>query len=156
MDKRKGKEMIRYLEIKKPDIAKQVLAIQIPSYQVEADLIGFAGIPPLRDTLESLQHCGEIFIGYFFGEELTGAVSYQLNHEIVDIHRLVVHPKYFRKGIGNALVTYLLINIAEDRKVIVRTGAKNNPAKALYKKLGFVEKRELEVEKGFFLTEFEK
>ncbi|HEU4965088.1 MAG TPA: GNAT family N-acetyltransferase, partial [Bacilli bacterium] len=63
---------IRPLDLTDKKEAMQLLAVQIPAYRVEADLIGFDGIPPLHDTLETLQACGESFYGAFLDGELVG------------------------------------------------------------------------------------
>ncbi len=55
--------MIQPLLIEQEEVAKQVLQIQIPAYKVEAELIDFYDIPPLKDTVSSLQQCGETFTG---------------------------------------------------------------------------------------------
>jgi ribosomal protein S18 acetylase RimI-like enzyme len=75
---------------------------------------------------------------------------------ILDIHRLVVHPAYFRRGIGKTLVQF--VEQVEDgiETIIVSTGAKNVPAKRLYTQLGFVEKKEEEVIPGLIISLFEK
>lgn len=43
--------MLRPLDLSDPDVADRVVAIQRAAYRVEADLIGFDGIPPLHDTV---------------------------------------------------------------------------------------------------------
>lgn len=148
--------MIHLIDIERKEVAEQILSIQIPAYKVEAELIGFDGIPQLQDTMETIQKCNEVFYGYFLRDRLVGAISYKLEDEIVDIHRLIVHPDHFRKGIGRELVGFLLNEIAGSRKVIVSTGAKNLPAKRLYLKLGFEEKKDVEVASGVFITLLEK
>ncbi|MGC4377250.1 GNAT family N-acetyltransferase [Fictibacillus sp. Mic-4] len=148
--------MIQPIDIKDPAIAQQVLEVQIPSYQVEAELIGFFGIPQLRDTTRSLMNCPEDFYGYFMDGNLAGAISFVKKDGVVDIHRLIVHPDYFRRGIGRSLVQYVLDFDKNIKKYIVSTGAKNIPAKNLYKKLGFVEIGEQEVAPGVLITQFEK
>jgi hypothetical protein len=43
--------MIKMLITKDRTVAQKILEVQIPSYRVEAELIGFQGIPPLHDTV---------------------------------------------------------------------------------------------------------
>jgi hypothetical protein len=47
--------MIKKIDIPNPKLAEDVLKIQIPSYKVEAELIDFYEIPPLKDTIDTLQ-----------------------------------------------------------------------------------------------------
>ena len=75
---------------------------------------------------------------------------------MLDIHRLVVHPAYFRRGIGQALVR--MVEQVEDgiKTIVVSTGAKNIPATRLYWQLGYIEKENKEVVPGLVITLFEK
>jgi ribosomal protein S18 acetylase RimI-like enzyme len=148
--------MIQKLNVKDPEMAKKILEVQIPSYQVEAELINFYGIPQLKDTVETLMRCGEIFYGYFIQGELAGAIAFKKEGTLLDIHRLVVHPDHFRKGIGRELVNHVLEQERDAKRFLVRTGTKNIPARKLYEKLGFMEIGEQEAGPGVSLTLFEK
>lgn len=148
--------MIEYIDITQQSVAKKVLDVQIPSYQIEAEIIGFNGIPQLNDTVESLITSSEIFYGYFVDTNLAGAIAFVIEDNVLDIHRLIVHPNYFRRGIGESLVQYILNLDPSFKKYIVRTGSKNTPAKNLYKKSGFFEVEDQEVAPNFFLTIFER
>lgn len=61
---------IRSLNVRDKEVAEIILKLQIPAYMVEAKLINFYDIPPLKDTVETLQKCGEKFFGYFEENEL--------------------------------------------------------------------------------------
>ncbi|MBA4494536.1 GNAT family N-acetyltransferase [Paenactinomyces guangxiensis] len=148
--------MIQLLDVKDRTVAQKVLKVQKLSYQVEADLIGFQGIPPLHDTLESLMQCNETFLGYFFTDQLAGFISYVKDGKTLDIHRLAVSPAFFRKGVASALITCLLKQEQDMKKAVVSTGAKNTPAKNLYRRFGFSEVGEVEVAPGVSLTLFER
>ncbi|WP_028608349.1 GNAT family N-acetyltransferase [Paenibacillus harenae] len=148
--------MIKILDITNEETARQVLAAQLPAYRVEAELIGYEEIPPLKDTTGSLMACGETFYGYYTDETLAGAISFKLDEGTVDIHRMVVHPAYFRRGIAQALLSFVLQLEDEAVKFIVATGARNTPAKTLYLKNGFQLLDEQEVAPGLALSFFEK
>lgn len=98
-------------------------------------------------------NCDETFIGWFEGEELAGAVSYTLTPQKLTICRLAVHPDHFRKGIATALLHYVLMKEEAD-SIEVTTGARNEPAKTLYRKLGFTEIEQFAPEKGVVLSRF--
>ncbi|MFD3447547.1 GNAT family N-acetyltransferase [Microbacteriaceae bacterium 4G12] len=147
--------MIREIDIQNEEIARAVLGIQIPSYEVEAKLIGFFELPPLKDTVMSLQRSGETFYGYFVGEELAGVISYKRDGNILDIHRLVVHPQHFRKGIASSLLHFIDTNYSNVTKT-VSTAEKNTPAIALYNRYGFWEKEKTPVTNQLTLVHLEK
>ena len=130
--------------------------MQRAAYAVEAELIGSNEIPPLKETLEALQQSGETFYGYWVDEYLVGAISYKRAATLLDIHRLVVHPAYFRRGIGKALVQWVEQVEPGIEHIVVSTGTKNIPAKSLYTQFGFVEQADKEVIPGLFITLFEK
>lgn len=150
--------MIKPIQIKLDHNAKMVLDVQIPSYLVEAELIQSHDLPPLRDTIVSLQQCDETFYGYFDDNsmQLLGAISYKIEDAVLDIHRLIVHPDSFRRGIANALLTYIQTLAIDCTKIIVSTGAANVPAKELYLKHNFHAIGVIEVLPNLFITSFEK
>ncbi|MBN3526997.1 GNAT family N-acetyltransferase [Paenibacillus apiarius] len=148
--------MIKRISIVDEQTASQVLAVQLPAYRVEADLIRFEDIPPLKDNISSLQQCGETFHGYYVGERLAGAVSYKQEGETIDIHRMIVHPDYFRRGIAQALLQHVERMHPDAHMFIVATGARNEPAKRLYEKNGYELVREQEAAPGLILAFFQK
>lgn len=114
--------------------------------------MGFDGIPQLYETIAEIQHSTEIFIGCS-ETQLQGMLSYRITEGLVDIHRLVVSPKHFRKGIGRSLVEYLLDRY-DGFDFAVSTGTANKPAISLYKSLGFQEQGFVEVAPGIHCTQF--
>jgi ribosomal protein S18 acetylase RimI-like enzyme len=144
------------LDVADRAVAEAVLDVQRRAYRVEADLVGFDAIPPLHESLEELQATGETFLAALVGERLAGLVSWKLEGDTLDLHRLAVDPELFRAGIGRALVRAAQAAEPEARRVIVQTGAGNDPAKALYESEGFAEIGGREVAPGFRVTLFEK
>ncbi|WP_026585405.1 GNAT family N-acetyltransferase [Bacillus sp. J33] len=147
--------MIKEINILRQKNAEEVLALQTLGYQVEADLIGYANIPPLKDSAETLQQCEETFLGYYINGKLCGAISVKDGNGVLDIHRLFVHPNHFRKGIAQKLLNFIQNRIGLE-KMIVTTGSKNFPAVALYEKNGFKKVEEIRVDESLTLTSLEK
>ncbi|SFL57872.1 Acetyltransferase (GNAT) family protein [Gracilibacillus orientalis] len=147
--------MIDKIDILNRKNAENILNIQILSYKVEAEIIGSYEIPPLKDTVDTLQQCRETFFGYYLDEELCGAISIKIENDEIDIHRLIVHPNHFRKGIAQRLLTFLETNF-EVRAIKVATGSKNTPAISFYKKNGFENSKEVTVNRQLSLIYFEK
>lgn len=147
--------MIKKIDISNIKNAVDVLNIQIPSYKVEAEIIGSYEIPPLKDTVHTLQLCGETFFGYYENEILCGAISIKVDDDEVDIHRLIVHPNHFRKGIAQSLLNFIETKF-EVETIKVATGSKNTPAVRFYIKNGFQNIKELIVNEQLSLTFFEK
>jgi len=148
--------LIKKIDITNPKLAKEVLNIQIPSYKIEAELIDFYELPPLKDTVEALQQCGETFFGYYLNEELCGVISIKTEKGIIDIHRLMVHPKHFRKGIAKILLEFIESNFVDFETMIVSTGSKNIPAVTFYLKNGFIKTEEKRITERLSLTSFKK
>ncbi|WP_328589048.1 GNAT family N-acetyltransferase [Sutcliffiella halmapala] len=148
--------LIKQLDITNSAIAKKILKLQTASYLVEAQIIDFYEIPPLKDTVQSLQECGETFLGYYLNGEICGAISYKVEKEIVDIHRLMVHPEHFKKGIAETLLKTMENNQNSIDTIIVSTGSKNVPAKKFYQKHGFQVTGEKIVLANLSLTSFMK
>lgn len=68
---------IQSLSLRDEDTLGQLWRLQHMAYRLEAKIIGFQDIPPLLDTMETLQNCGETFYGCVDdGDgELLGAVA---------------------------------------------------------------------------------
>jgi GNAT superfamily N-acetyltransferase len=128
---------IRALDLRDRDTLDAVVALQRVSYRVEADLLGARTLPALTETPRHLRGTGEDFLGAFEGERLVGAVSWKRNGPLLDIHRMVVHPDRFRRGIAGRLLAALDEHEAGVERTVVATGAANPPARRLYERHGF-------------------
>ncbi|SDP11705.1 Acetyltransferase (GNAT) family protein [Paenibacillus sp. yr247] len=139
-----------------------LLSLQIASYRVEAELIGFEDIPPLKDGIASIREANETFYGFFVNEEnqnrLAGAISYSREGCIVTICRMMVHPNFFRRGIARSLLQHILIEQEQNGALqfIVSTGTANLPAIQLYQSFDFTVRRVFTVPPGVSLTTFER
>jgi ribosomal protein S18 acetylase RimI-like enzyme len=148
--------VIERIDIALPPEALRVLELQRVSYQIEAELIGSSMIPPLRETLEELQSCGEVFHGWFEDDRLLGFISHKLEEDVLDIHRVAVHPDGFRRGMARQLLEFVLNLERGATRAIVQTGSLNLPACKLYLSFGFEILERREVAPGLELTLFSK
>jgi GNAT superfamily N-acetyltransferase len=128
---------IRALDLGDAGTVEAIVALQRVSYRVEADLLGARTLPALTETPRRLRRAGERFLGAFEGERLVGAVAWKRRGPLVDIHRLVVHPDRFRRGIAGRLLLALDAHEPDAERAIVATGAANAPARRLYEGQGF-------------------
>lgn len=136
--------------------ATSILNVQIPAYEIEAKYINSTAVPRFYDTVADIQTCDEIFYGYFYNNVLAGFISFKSDEDEVDIHRLVVSPNYFHKGIATKLLLYIFDMFSSSKTYIVQTGKKNTPALSLYKKHGFIEVQHIVLPDGMVLTSFKK
>jgi GNAT superfamily N-acetyltransferase len=148
--------LIKKIDFQNISLLKKLFELQKASYLVEAELIQFFEIPPLRESFAEFQKCGEKFLGFFEVDELAGALSYTIDGYELTICRMVVNPNHFRKGIAQKLVKYVEETNKEQIVLKVSTGRDNNPAKSLYFKNGYQLVCDLEVAPGFYICNFEK
>lgn len=133
-----------------------VIRLQKASYAVEAALINCYDIPGLKDTEDSLLASEETFWGYKIDNTLVGMVSYKVIGMTLDIHRVVVDPRYFNRKVASTLISYIEAYTPNIDKIIVSTGKDNYPACKLYEKLGYLNTKEVEVAPGLIICQFEK
>lgn len=146
--------MIKKLNENDLETVESLLKLQQESYLIEATLLKFYDLPPLRDTVESIQESNEIFYGYFKNDELVGIISYKKIGSVIDIHRVAVDPDYFNLGIASQLIDILETVENDAHRIRVCTGTLNKPAVCLYRKKGF---REIKtISREISLTLFEK
>ncbi len=98
--------------------------------------------PDLDDILHNYLRAGHVFVVACIGQELVGTGALLSHGEgISEMVRISTRRDYRRRGIGQAIVTYL-VNVARqrsDRRIIVKTNASWHDAIHLYKRLDFVE-----------------
>ncbi|MFL5674270.1 MAG: GNAT family N-acetyltransferase [Chloroflexota bacterium] len=144
------------LDLSDDTTAQAVLDLQRESYAVEAALIGDDRIPQLTETLDELRGAGLAWLGAQDDDGLAGAVSWvELLDGTVDIHRLVVAPRAFRRRVATTLLDGLDA-MAPGRRVTVSTGRANAPAVALYLARGFVIARDREVVPRLWVVDLER
>ena len=142
---------IERLPVVTHELAARIVQLQRAAYSVEAELIGFDGIPPLHDTADDVMALELDWLGAFEHDALIGGLAYRDGSESREIDRLFVDPAHARRGIGKALV---MAAISEGRTT-VSTGTANVPAVSLYEGLGFTRLGERAIAPDVTITEFE-
>lgn len=142
--------MITKLNTKSKHIAGRIVEIQKCSYQIEADLIQAESLPPLKDTVTTIQESDEEFLGYQEREVLAGFLAYEQTGDIVTITRLAIDPAYFRKKFASRLLDWFIEK--ERGPWQVMTGSENTPAISLYQKYGFEIVSQIETKEGILLA----
>lgn len=147
--------MIQQLAIEQRDVAEAVIHLQQLSYRIEAEFIGFADLPPLKETAADLQTSAEDFCGYVVGDQLCGVISVARTADVIEICRLCVHPDWFRKGIAEQLLEYVEQGYGYE-EMRVATGTDNHPAVRFYQKNGFSQSTQRQTPEGLNVTLFYK
>lgn len=146
--------MIKEIKLTNVADAQAVFTLQQIAYSVEAEYLGTREIPPLQEDLESFIVCNESFIAYYIEGNIVGVLSYQLENQVIDLHRLFVDPSFFGQGIAEKLLKE--VEKKKHQRAVVTTGTKNQPAIHFYLKHGFQRVNVFEVEKKLSLTTFHK
>jgi len=139
--------LIKRLQNKNLNIAEKIRSVFQVSYAVEAKLLNAIDFPPLKRRLESYVECDNDFFGYLEDQDLAGVVEINHNDDFTHVQSLVVDPKFFRQGIAQKLMRFIL-NSYDTKLFIVETGVENKPAIALYEKFGFIEVKQWDTNHG--------
>lgn len=147
--------MIEKLQNSDIEVSKKIRSIFQLSYAIEAKLLDATDFPPLKRPLESYLKSRNVFFGYLEKTELAGVIEIEFTNKYIDINSLVVNPKFFRRGIAKKLLEFIF-NKCDSQLFIVETGANNEPATELYKKLGFKEIEQWDTDFGVRKVKFIK
>jgi ribosomal protein S18 acetylase RimI-like enzyme len=128
---------VKLLRLEDAAVAREVLALQLTSYQVEAELLGVDALPPQLETPADLRRSPETFWGCYEGPTLVGVLSLEEVGDATEIGRLAVSPTHFRRGIATKLLHHAEAITGPGVVMRVSTGAANAPAIALYERHGF-------------------
>ncbi|MEU9146978.1 GNAT family N-acetyltransferase [Streptomyces sp. NPDC048349] len=146
---------IRPLDLSDDDTAAGVHRVGLAAYAVEAELIGFGGIPALGESLEQMRGRALHWVGAVSGGgEIAGFLAWEEQAGGVGIDRLCVDPARFRRGIASRLLRHALTELFPGRPVTVTTGAANSPAVALYTRTGFTRGPDFSPAPGLVMASF--
>jgi ribosomal protein S18 acetylase RimI-like enzyme len=131
---------IEALDHRDRTVARRIHAIQLAAYSQEAQLLGVADFPPLRQTALCIRDSEEQFFGAFVQDTLAGVAAIEQAHDAAALclSSLVVQPAMQRRGVASALLREILRRFGS-QAVVVSTAAGNLPALALYGRFGFTE-----------------
>ncbi|MEU9038223.1 GNAT family N-acetyltransferase [Streptomyces sp. NPDC048352] len=128
----------RPLDLTDDATAAAVHRIGRAAYAVEAELIGFDGIPALGEDLEAMRARPLRWLGAVTGAgAVAGFLAWEETRDGVSVDRLCVDPAWFRRGVASLLLRHALTELFPGRPVEVATGADNTPAVTLYGRHGF-------------------
>jgi ribosomal protein S18 acetylase RimI-like enzyme len=145
--------MLRPIDPTAPEVAARIVEIQQAAYRVEADLIGFDGIPQLAETEDQVQALSKMhWVGAFVDDLLVGIIAWEQDGQDVDIDRLAVDPQHSRQGLGRRLVQ----SVPATGITSVSTGDANGPAVRLYSREGFEQVGSAEVAPGVRIAQLRR
>lgn len=127
---------IAVLRHREPMIAQAIVALQRRAYRVEAELVDFPALPPLKESPSDIMASDEVFHGVTIQSRLVAMLAVHSSTQGTRISRLCVAPENTGRGYATRLLRHVLESAS--LPVTVTTAAKNLPALALYGKLGFV------------------
>ncbi|MFF4455277.1 GNAT family N-acetyltransferase [Streptomyces goshikiensis] len=151
--------LVRPLDLTDDRAAEAVHRIGLAAYAVEAELIGFDGIPALGESLAELRARPLRWLGAVgAGGALAGFLAWEeaAPGEPVHLDRLCVDPARFRRGIASLLLRHALTELFAGRVVEVTTGAANAPAVTLYERHGFVRGADFSPAPGLTMASFHR
>ena len=126
--------MITEANIRESAMADSVYELQGAAYGVEAERVGVADFPPLRQSLDEVRRSPDCFLVWIEEGSIRGCLSYEVTPPLVTITRLVVRPACFRRGIASALLRDLESRLAPGSLICGFTADLNEPAVRTYEK----------------------
>ncbi|MEW2587363.1 GNAT family N-acetyltransferase [Streptomyces virginiae] len=149
---------IRPLDLSDDATADAVHRIGRAAYSVEAEIIGFDGIPALRESLPEMRAQALRWVGAVSeGGGLAGFLAWEEEPDgDIGIDRLCVDPAFFRRGVASLLLRHALAELFPGRPVRVTTGAANAPAVRLYEAFGFTRGADFSPAPGLVMASFSR
>lgn len=139
---------IGWVDHRLPQVAAAIHELQCRAYSQEARLLGVASLPAHERTAADVTNLQEEFRAVYLGPRMVALISTERPSDAgsvniavnitVNIASLVVDPDYQRRGFAKLLLADLFSR-TQGVPLTVSTGAANQPALELYRRLGFVD-----------------
>jgi len=119
--------------------AEEILALQKLAYRSEAEIYNDFNIPPMVQTLESIEKDFEnqVFLKALINGRIIGSVRAYSKEGICYIGRLIVHPDFQNQRIGTKLMNEIEKIFGTCQRFELFTGDKSERNLYLYQKLGY-------------------
>jgi len=119
--------------------AEEILSLQKLAYRSEAEIYNDFNVPPMVQTLESIQKDFEnqVFLKALIDGRIIGSVRAYSKEGICYIGRLIVHPDFQNQGIGTKLMNEIEKIFGTCQRFELFTGDKSERNLYLYQKLGY-------------------
>jgi ribosomal protein S18 acetylase RimI-like enzyme len=136
-NRHKGWDMI--IEKATVSDAGELLALQKLAYRSEAEIYNDFNIPPLVQTLESMEEDfkNQFFLKAVLDGRIIGSVRAYSKEGTCSIGRLVVHPDFQNRGIGTRLMDEIEKIFSGCKRFELFTGDKSERNLRLYQKRGY-------------------
>ena len=118
---------------------EEILVLQKLAYRSEAEIYNDFNIPPLVQTLESIEKDFEnqYFLKAVMDGKIIGSVRAYTKEGTCYIGRLIVHPDFQNRGIGTDLMNEIERIFNTCRRFELFTGDKSERNLYFYQKLGY-------------------
>ena len=138
--------------------AADILDLQKLAYQSEARLYDDWTLPPLTQTLASLnaEFADSVVLRALDGTRLVGSVRAREAHGLCHVGRLVVHPDSQGQGIGTLLMREVERAFPDATRFQLFTGHRSEGNIRLYQRLGYARSHEKVVSSAVTLVFMEK
>ena len=119
--------------------AKEILSLQKLAYQSEAEIYNDFNIPPMIQTLKSIEEDfkNQVFLKALIDGRIIGSVRAYSKKGVCYIGRLIVHPDFQNRGIGTKLMNEIEKIFGTCQRFELFTGNKSEKNLYLYQKLGY-------------------
>lgn len=128
---------IKYAEL---EDMQEILDLQYLAYQSEADLFGTRDIPPLKQTIEEVieEYNSGLVLKIEDENKIIGSVRVRCEAGTVYIGKLMVHPRYRKRGLGKRLLCEVEVIYPKCRyELFTSTLSEDNIR--LYESIGYTE-----------------
>ena len=136
----------------------EILALQKECYLQEAAIYEDYNIPPLLQTVESIEvdFKQAVFLKAIENGKIIGSVRAHKEAQICKIGRLIVHPDFQNKGLGKQLMKRIEKEFSEVDKYELFTGHRSHKNLKFYQKLGYQECQRKRIHDNLELVYLEK